>query len=145
MAKDFFASVDEWVKKTKDAQKYIFLQSAQDLIEIMQTPKGKGGNMPVDLGFLRSSLRVTLNQPASGFMDREVGNDYKWAEERTYTLTIAGASVTDSIWAVYLANYAVHQEYGTKYMEGNGFRRLAAQQWQQIVAKNVAKAKAKRS
>lgn len=165
MAKDFAAQVDDWTRATKSRLENVFKQSVQDVIEKMQTPgwsvastsaaiqgggakratvvgrPGKGGNLPVDTGFLRSSLRVSIGGPATGLMDRPEANDYNWSEERSYQLTIGGADITQSIYAVYLAKYAVHVEYGTRYVAARGFRRLAAQQWQTIVAGNVEKAK----
>lgn len=142
MAKGFHAGVDNWVKSVKGAQINIFKASVQKTIEVMQTTDDRGGNLPFDLGFLRSSLRVSLNAPHSGLISREREESaYRWTEETTYQLTINGAGLEDSIYAVYLADYAQHQEYGTKYMSGKHFRDLAAQQWQQIVADQVAIAK----
>lgn len=138
----FSAKVDAWVKKSKSAMENVFKQSVQDVIIEMQTTDDRGGNLPFDLGFLRSSLRITLNSPASGLQKREgAEGDYKWAEETAFTLTILGAGIEDSIYAVYLADYAMHQEYGTKYMPGKHFRDLAVQNWQNIVSRNVEAAK----
>jgi hypothetical protein len=163
VAKDFSATVDAWTRIAKGGVENVFKQSVQDVIEIMQTPgwsvaatkhairsggnkrkgavgaSGKGGNLPVDTGFLRSSLRITIG--ASGLIDRPEGNDYTWQQERSYTMTIAGADITQSIYAVYLAKYAGHVEYGTRYVQPRGFRRMAVQQWPQIVSQNIAKAK----
>ena len=142
MSKNFSANVDAWVKKTKGALENVFKQSVQDVIIDMQTTDDRGGNLPLDLGFLRSSLRITLNSPASGLQKRERNEgDYKWGEEGSFFLTINGAGIGDSIYAVYLADYAQHQEYGTKYMQGKHFRDLAIQKWQQVVSANIAKAK----
>lgn len=140
--KSFGAKIDRWTKTTKGALENVFKQSVQDVIEKMQTTDDRGGNLPFDLGFLRSSLRVSINAPASGLISRERDEaSYKWTEENTYSLTINGAGLDDSIYAVYLADYAQHQEYGTKYMAGKHFRELAVQQWQSIVSANIAKAK----
>ena len=137
MAKNFQATVDEWVMKTRDRLENVVKQSAQDVIEGMQTPVEKGGNMPVKTGFLRSSLRITIGGPASGFLSRPAEYNYPDREDRTYELTLLGAPLGDSIYAVYLASYAASQEYGAQGRAGKGFRRLAAQKWPQIVAENV--------
>ena len=137
MAKEFQATVDAWVLKTRNRLENVVKQSAQDVIETMQLPVQKGGNMPVKTGFLRSSLRITIGGPATGLLDRPADYNYPDAEDRTYELTILGAKLGDSIYAVYLANYAASQEYGSGTREGKGFRRLAAQQWPQIVDKNA--------
>lgn len=166
MAKDFAATVDEWTRRQKGGVENVFKQSVQDVIIAMQTPGwsvagtkhaiagggkgkqtavgavGKGGNMPVDTGFLRSSLRITIGQPATGLIDREDNVlNAQWDEERSYRMTIGNAPLDQSIYAVYLAKYAAHVEYGTRYMPARGFRRLAAQRWQEFVNKNIEKAK----
>lgn len=138
----FSAKISDWVKNTKGAMENVFKQSVQDVIIEMQTTDDRGGNLPFDLGFLRSSLRITLNSPSSGLQKREgEEGSYKWSEEQAFTLTILGAGIEDSIYAVYLADYAMHQEYGTKYMPGKHFRDLAVQNWQTIVSRNAEKAK----
>lgn len=142
MAGTFTADVDAWVRKSKKRMLIVIQQSAQDVIALAQKPIGAGGNMPVDTGFLRASLTTTLNSPASGYKAkaRFEPNAYS-AEvsgaEAQYTLTINRMKLGDTIYAVYLANYAWFQEYGTKFMAGKGFVRLAAQQWPRIVANNV--------
>lgn len=143
MAKNSFsAQVSDWVKKTKKRQLVIFQQSTQDVVFEMQRPVGSGGNMPVDTGFLRSSLETTINAPAQGYKQRPTDAfSYDWAEAQ-FTLTINRAKIGDSIYAVYLANYAWFQEYGSQGREGRGFVRLAALQWQRIVDDNVRKAQA---
>lgn len=138
--KSFGAQISGWVAKSRKRTLIVLQQSAQDIITVMQTPVAKGGNMPVATGFLRSSLQVTLNSPASGAMSRP-GDAMRYdISETTYSLTINKAKIGDSIYAVYLAKYAAAQEYGTKFMSGRGFVRLAALQWQTIVAANVRKA-----
>lgn len=137
MAKEFKAQVDAWVLKTRNRLENVVKQSTQDVIEVMQKPIDKGGNMPVKTGFLRSSLRITIGGPATGRLDRPGDYNYPDREDRTYELTILGAPLGESMYAVYLASYAASQEYGTSGRPGKGFRRLAAQQWQQIVTNNV--------
>lgn len=139
MAKDFSATVAAWVLKTEGLIEVVFKQSVQDTIEEMQKPVAKGGNMPVDLGFLRNSLRVTIGTPATGFLERPSGYNLPDKEDVSYKLTVAGSELGDTIYAVYLASYAVHQEYGARGREGRGFRRKAAQNWQRNVNRNVAK------
>lgn len=165
MAKDFAATVDEWTRKAKGGVENVFKQSVQDVIIDMQTPgwsvagtksaiaaggkrkkgvvgaNGKGGNLPVDTGFLRSSLRVSIGGPATGLIDRPEGNDYTWQEERSYRMMIDRAPITQDIYAVYLAKYAGYVEYGTSSTPARGFRRLAAQKWPMFVRANIEKAK----
>ena len=138
----FDAQVGAWVAKSRKRMLVVLQQSAQDVITIMQTPVSRGGNMPVDTGFLRSSLQVTINQPASGLSSRPSGTQSYRVNEASYSLTLNNAKLGDSIFAVYLAKYAAAQEYGTRFMQGHGFVRLAALQWPKVVEANVRKAQA---
>lgn len=133
MAGTFAAQVDAWVAKTKERMVAVFLEAAQRVIEQAQTPVAAGGNMPIDTGFLRASLVTTLNAPAAGIRFREedvMVHHYSGTET---ALTIAGARIGDTIYAVWTANYASYVEYGVNGQPGRGFVRLAAQNWQQIV------------
>lgn len=116
----------------------VFQQSVQDLLERVQTPKAKGGHMPVVTGFLRSSLRVTLNTPYMGFVQRTEGRQYEYSDTQV-VLTINNAVLGDKVYAAYAANYAIHREYGTRYSQGDFFVRSAAQLWPSIVEDNVRK------
>lgn len=138
MAGTFSATVDAWTRKSKKRMLYVFLQSVQDVVEKMQTPVGSGGNMPVDTGFLRSSLQASINVVPSGYM-KKTKDSYVFNESQ-YSMTIGNAKLGDTIYAVYAAKYAGYQEYGSQGREGRGFVRLAAQQWQSIVRANVGKA-----
>jgi len=121
----------------------VFQQSVQDVVGIMQTPVGGGGNMPVDTGFLRASLEAKIGAAPTGYKRKTSNepNSYTLVSAQ-YTLTINSARIGDTIYAVYLANYAWYQEYGSNGRAGRGFVRLAAQQWQRVVRDNVRKARA---
>lgn len=107
----------------------VLKQSTQDVFEIAQTPKSKGGNMPVDTGTLRGSLTSSVNGgPQSEGAD-------------SYTLVIADMEMGDVMLGFWSVAYAHHQEFGTKNFPGNFFMRGAAGQWQSIVSKNAARLK----
>jgi hypothetical protein len=136
----FTAQIDAWVATTKDRTEAVFKESAQRVVETMQKPVAAGGNMPVETGFLRASLRTTLNSPASGSIANP-GNPVQY-DDGSVALAINGAELGDTIYAVYTAKYARRSEYGfvgedslgrTYNQVGRGFVRLAAQQWPQIV------------
>lgn len=143
MAQSFSASVDRFISRSRRRMLVVFQQSVQDVIGVMQTPVGAGGNMPVDTGFLRASLTVDINSMPQGY---KVKTKYEAGsyvlDEAQYTLTINRARLGSKIYAVYLAEYAWFQEYGSRGHDGRGFVRLAAMQWKVIVARNVEKAKA---
>lgn len=141
MAQNFTAKVDGWVLKSKQALEAVFKEAVQSTIEDMQTPVGGGGNMPVDTGFLRASLDVTLNTPTL----RQVPNpgSGSFVFETASTFIIAGADIGDTIYATYGANYAKYQEYGANGKPGRGFVRLAAMNWQENINKAVARLSAR--
>ena len=52
---DFSKSIDNWVKQTDQRIEAVFKLSATELLRTAQR------NVPVDTGFLRSSLMVSVN------------------------------------------------------------------------------------
>lgn len=128
----FTAQVSDWVLQTKARMEAVFKESTQRTVELMQTPVAKGGNMPVDTGFLRNSLMGGLNAPKDGRGDNPgVPVSYNDAD---IVLTIANAELGDTIFMTYSANYARHVEYGANGRAGRGFVRLATQRWQSTVS-----------
>lgn len=139
----FTAQVDDWVKETKARMEAVFKESTQRTVEIMQTPVAKGGNMPVDTGFLRNSLMGGLNSPRSGNgVNSGVPVDY---DDTDIVLTIASADLEDTIYMTYSANYARYVEYGANGRPGRGFVRLAAQRWQSTVSQVALEARQRSS
>lgn len=136
----FSRDVDAWAKKAQRRLEYVFRQSSFDVIALMQTPVAMGGNMPVDTGFLRSSLRVSLNAPATGQLAKPTLASFVF-DPSQFSLTIMNAKLTDTIYAVYLANYAGYQEYGSQGREPRRFVGNAAMEWPAIVRANAAKAR----
>lgn len=129
--RSFSAQIDEWIAETEERIEATIKQSAQTVIERMQLPVGKGGNMPVDTGFLRASLQASIHQPyPANIANPGVPKD--WNQSETI-MAIANLELGGTIYATYTAEYAGHVEYGARGRPGRGFVRLAAQQWPQIV------------
>ena len=144
MVDTFVVQVDEWVLKTKQRTEAVIKASAQDVIELMQTPVKRGGNMPIDTGFLRASLRVNLTGPvpmanANPYVEANSAPEYNGA---VAVAAIAGLDVGKTLWATYGAEYAAHVNYGVNGRVGRQFVGLAAQKWGSIVHKNVVALKA---
>lgn len=133
MAKlSFSAAIDEWVRKTEQRTEAVFKTAAQYVVEdvILRTP--------VDTGYLRASLTVTLDGPLP--MRGTQGDGY---QAQPYSLAIAGAELGDTIHASFVANYAGHVEYGARGRAPRRMVGLAAQGWQAHVDRAVAEAKAR--
>lgn len=127
MTGSFTAQVRNWSEKAQRNTELVIKASAQEVFAIAQTPKSKGGNLPVKTGFLRNSLVAGLNGSTS-----LSGPD-------SYVLAVADMEMGDVIFAGWTAEYALPQEYGTSKFPGNFFMRGAAQQWQAIVDRNASR------
>ena len=129
--KSFQVQVDDWIRASTERLEAVVKQSASDVIEDMQTPVAKGGNMPVDTGFLRNSLVVSIGAPHTGVRFNEAGTA---GVAQPYEMAIAGYEAGDTLYGVYTANYASYVHYGVNGRPGRLFIDLAAQKWPQIVA-----------
>ena len=139
MTVTFTAQLEKFADLSRKKMELVFKQSAQDVFETAQAPKAQGGNMPVDTGFLRNTFVAGANGAQN-----LTGPD-------AYVLAIAGADLGGSVFGGWTAAYALRMEYGfvgtdsrgrTYNQPGNFFALNASQQWQAIVARNVAKAQA---
>ena len=139
----FSAQVRGWVTEKKARMVAVRNESAQRLIEIMQTPVAKGGNMPVDTGFLRNSLKATVGTANFSTVANPGGALSFSYDGGEVALVIAKAEINDTIEAVYTANYARVANYGGDNRAPRLFVNLAAQQWPQIVAQVAAEAEAR--
>lgn len=139
----FSSAVDEWVKQTQERMLAVFRQSVQTVDTRMLTVVGKGGNMPIDTGFLRASRVASTQGPAPMRSDAvpEEGKSYPPNDQAMVSLLI-NLNLGETVWLTFVAAYARRQEYGfngtdalgrTYKQAGRGFVRLAAQSWQSIV------------
>ena len=102
---------------------------------------------PVDTGFLRASLTVSLSgmlpirANAKGTKPKGHARGTVIYEAAPYALVINGAELGDTIYASFVASYAAHVEYGAEGRAGHGMVRLAAQNWQQNVNQAIARVK----
>lgn len=124
----FMANVRKFADLSADKMLRVAKQSVQEVVEIAQTPVGKGGNMPVDTGFLRNSLVTELDgaQVAEG--------------ADSYTLGISAMELGDTLRFAWTAEYALPRHYMVGVGQGGGlWRDNAANQWQAIVRRNTRK------
>lgn len=129
----FTAQVEGFERKVRELQEAIFKEAAQRLFEKAQTPVGKGGNLPVDTGFLRASFQTTLNAPTASVTFNKEGIPTRGGDD--YVFTIANATIDDTIYGVWTANYASFVHYGANGRPGRQWVTLAAQNWNTIVNK----------
>lgn len=126
---NFEAQVAQWVRDTEGALDAVFHESTQRVVDKMQTPRGQGGNMPVDTGYLWHSLVASTSTMP------QIRPDGKGALGATYSYdssavgaVIATAQLGDKIYCGYTAVYAAFVNY-----KGALFVEQAVQQWPAIV------------
>ena len=136
----FAAQVSAWVAETKQRQEAVYKESAQRVVAVMQTPRGAGGFMRVDTGFLRASLVATTSAALPPTIEKPDGDGKFSYDAGQISLVIAGADIQTPITVVYTANYARHREYGARGQAPDRFVALAAQQWPRIVNEVCAEA-----
>lgn len=115
------ADISKWGDKVKRRMKAVVQESTQRVFAEAQTPVAKGGNMPVDTGFLRNSLTMALNGSTS------------LTGPESYVLSVAGMDLGDIIEGGWTANYARHVEHGSRGRAGRKFMNSAANNWTRIV------------
>lgn len=127
----FEATIDAWVQKSEDRMLMVMRESVQDVVDKAQLPKAKGGRMPVDTGFLRNSLISGLN------------GSFSASGASSYALIIAGMDLGDEARFAWTAAYAFAQHFGSGGRAGNFWVDYAVEDWQGIVDRNTARAKAR--
>ena len=141
----FSAKVGAWVAATKARTLAVRNESAQRIVEEMNTAGpsvanpggGQGGHLPVDSGFMRASL-LAINGTALPSVRLNPSPDARYSyDEGQVGLVIADAAITDTLTFVYTANYSKVME------EKYAFVRLAAQNWQNTVATVAREAQAR--
>ncbi len=142
----FTAKIDQWVADTKERQVAVFRQATQTLVSTAQSL------IPVDTGFARASVQASLEEmplinpalaaphiagrkPDSGPVIPYYGSQV--------VLTIANATMDDTIHIGWTANYVEYLEYGHSNQAPSGFVRLSAEQWPQIVSDTIDELKAR--
>lgn len=121
----FAADLQRFGAKVQRRALDVARESIQDVIDDAQTPKAKGGRMPVDTGFLRNSLASGLN------------GSFGPPDANSYTLTIGQLDLGDVARFAWTAEYAIFQELGTSAFAGNHFVGVAAAKWPQFVEANA--------
>lgn len=138
MAKTFSAQVAQHVENYKKRIEATVKASAQDVAEEATKPVGEGGNMHVDTGFLRASLRASdsempqVDRSATPPKDAAPGS-FRYDSD-TVNLVINNAKIGNPLYLGFTASYARVREFH------DGFVRLTAQNWQKIVTRNARKA-----
>jgi len=133
----FSADVGSWVRQSEKRIKAVRNEAAQTMASEIRKPVSQGGRMKIDTGYLRASLMGSTSQMPSINPEGVPGEGQTYSAGDEIALVIAGASITDTIYMGFTAAYARPREYL------DGFVRLPAQRWQQIVQETVLKLKSR--
>ena len=126
-----FAQLDQWTKKTERRIDAVLKDATQTVISVAQTPKSKGGRLPVDSGNLRNSLQSSIAGGASG------------EGASSYILVAGNMKGGDLATFTWTAEYAAAVNNGNRGRPGAHFVEGAVNQWPAIVRASIAKAKAR--
>jgi hypothetical protein len=130
--KDFSAKVSAWVRMSEARTLAVFRQSAQTVAEEVKKTRDRGGHMPVDTGFLRASLMASTSKMPDIDPKATAAKGHSYTDDNSSVeLVIANAKINQVIYLGFTASYARVREYK------DGFVRLTAQRWKQIVAQSA--------
>ncbi len=129
----FTAQISEWTKKTEGALEQVVRQASMRVFEEMTRPQDGGGNMPVDTGYLRSSVRASLRAMPRILSSREGKEGQFYSPSGQVEATIATLPLGKPLYLGFQAAYAARENYGSKKHKGHLFVEQAAQKWGQIV------------
>ena len=137
MAKDFGQQMADYAEKYKKRLRATARTAVEETADIAQTPRAKGGRMPVITSFLRHSLMAKVGSMPAGETQGDPEGDYDFNIE-----SVSAALLTwepndgTPFFLGWTAVYARSAEYR------HGFQRGAAELWTDTVervAKQVAK------
>lgn len=123
----FTAQVEAFVTKAKRMQAEVAHEAAIGLAETATQSKDQGGNLPVVKGNLQRSFAASTVGPVSVLWGQK---EFRGTLDGVMSV-IRNAKIGQTIWMGFQAAYARKVEVD------NGFIRLAAQRWDQIVADAV--------
>lgn len=142
MARDF-SGAHEQIERARRFRAAVEKESLRRLVEVMQTPRSKGGSLPVETGFLRSSLVAHAGKEAPQVREKSEG----WIPGDTgdVTLVLATLHPGEPVTIAYTASYAVHVHWGTRSMRPTLWVSLAVQRLPVIVQEVAREARARLS
>jgi hypothetical protein len=129
---DFSAAVSDWVTKSDRVLEAVVKDAIQSTYNDMTKPRSKGGNMPVDTGFLRNSVEAS-----QGAMPKAL-------EKRTPGLPVPVPDVIGFIIDMRVGQplyIGFTMNYGPAMENRYSFVALAAANWQANVTSAARKAR----
>jgi hypothetical protein len=126
--KDFASSVDSWVRQTEARMTAVFREATQRTVSLAQE------RIPVDTGYARASIRASLTaMPTIDQTSRPQEGQKYITDNAPVILTIANATLGQTIYIGWTASYVQYLENGSSKQAPSGFVGLAALEWPNIV------------
>lgn len=125
-------TIDEWVKKADGRLTAVTKTAAQAVATQANEPVAKGGNMRVDTGFLRNSIKAQVGGTPRGPSD---ASKERQGDAEAVETTIARWDTNKPLIIGWTASYAQHREVR------DGFLEAELQKWQDHVESAVKEAK----
>ena len=129
-------TVEQWAAQNMLRLRAVAQTAVQDMVRDVQTPRAKGGRLPVDTGFLRNSFASALNSTPRGPTKGPEGYRATDFDMQPIAATLLQLNIGDTVTLGWTAVYARAMEY--RY----AFNRAAVQNWSQYV--NAAARKVQR-
>lgn len=129
----FSRGVKGWITRTKGDVEEIWHEATKELVEEAQRTTDQGGNMRVETGYLRASIRASLSSMPSAISGNEPLPDSRYYYRPSVINRVINSAKygKDTIHIGWTASYAGIREHR------DGFMRLAAQNWRSIVKRVV--------
>lgn len=135
----YVGTIDEWTRKCERRMLAIWKESTQRTVSIAQS------RIRVDTGFARASIRASMQSMPridSSAYAPTTGKSVPY-DPGDIILTIANATLGQTIFVGWTANYVKFINDGTSKMAPTRFVDLAVMQWPQTVSEVTAEAKAR--
>ena len=138
MATYTYLNLDQWSDRIWQRADDVIGNALGNVITQSQTPKSKGGRMPVLDGFLRKSLQSSLNGQGG------------LTGAASHIAVTSAMKATDNAAFGWTMGYAMRQNYGftgtdsagrTYNQEGNHFLEYGTEQWQRYVNQQAERAR----
>lgn len=129
----FSATVEKWVKDTKETFEEVHKESARRLADEINRPRNAGGNLPTVSGFLWASFGAELGHLPTMLEAPPHGAVFTYDPTPVNAVIDAAELGGPAIHMAWRAEYARRQNYGWSSRSGYLFMELGMQRWRHIV------------
>jgi len=133
---DFGQQVAAHAERYKKRMRAVAKESVQQTVAIAQQPRGEGGRMRVDTGFLRASIAGNVGSMPSGESENPGGAFNYEGTATSVALLKWNPELGETLYIGWVANYSKYRE------SQDGFLRGSVELWPRTVNEVAQKVKA---